>query len=322
MFASLTGLSALHALIVWQVQSINVITLFSFPVEVATYFVATLAATFFFIGAVCYAVFRGESLDLPLSQLSKDFVEQLELRSEEIKHSTDESLARFGLRGFQSKEFMMSLQKQIGELENELKENMESHGRVSKKSQRKLVEMERKIDRIQMFQRELPKLEKKMKAIASLEKDLKDIQNTIKKIDTVPTPYLQSTDEISVLEGKLLKPGTIRSLKSGGIKTVEDLLLKSPIEIAMTKTITESEAKNLQSVIQLLMVPGIKHGDAVILMKSGVNSKQELALQNTFSLGARLSKTAELYVQEGKIKENEKPTLEEIASWIKLAKTQ
>jgi hypothetical protein len=138
----------------------------------------------------------------------------------------------------------------------------------------------------------------------------------------IPEPYITSTDGISVLEGKLLKRGTVRRLKSGGIQTIEDLLLKSPLEIAMTKTMSESEAKNLQSVIQLLMVPGIQHEDAVLLMKSGVNSKQELALQDTFSLGARLSKTAELYVKEGKINENEKPTLEEIASWIKLAKMQ
>ena len=60
----------------------------------------------------------------------------------------------------------------------------------------------------------------------------------------------------------------------------------------------------------------------MLLFKSGVSSKQELGLQDTFSLGARISKTAEHYIKEGKIKVNEKPTLEKISSWIKWAKIQ
>jgi len=322
MFAFLTSLGTLHAWISWQTQGSDMVTIFSFPIDVTTYLITALATTFFFTGAVCYVAFRGESLHLPLHQLSKDFEEQLEVKSEEIKNSTDESLTKLGLREFQLKETMKSVQKQIGDLESKLKESMKSHEEVLEKAQKKLVEMERKIDKIQTSQKELPKLEKKLQTIESVEKDLKNIQETVTKIDTIPKPYLTSTDEVSVLEGKLLKQGTVRRLKTGGMKTIEDLLLKNPLEIAMTKTMTESEAKNLQSIIQLLMVPGIKHEGAVLLMKSGVNSKQELALQDTFSLGARLSKTAELYIREGKIKEVEKPTLEEIASWIRLAKTQ
>ena len=112
----------------------------------------------------------------------------------------------------------------------------------------------------------------------------------------------------------------MQQLKSVGLKKVEDLLLKSPIEIVLTKVMSENEAKSLQSILQLLMVPGVEHEDAMLLLKSGVGSKQELGLQDSFSLGARISKTAEHYIKEGKIKANDKPTLEEISSWIKWAK--
>lgn len=321
-FTFLAILSTLHGLILWQIEGVSVITVFSFSLEVTHYFIATLITTFLFIGAVCYVVFHGESLDLPLFQLSKDFEEQLDVKCEEIKNSTNEALTKLGLREFQLKESMEVLQKKLEGLNKKLKESMETHEKILKKTQKKLLEMEHKISGIQTTQKELLKLKKKLHIIEGVENGLKGIQEIMAKFNSVPEPYLTSTDEIGVLEGKVLKRGTVRQLKLNGIEKIEDLLLKSPVEIALTKTMTEGEAKNLRSIIQLLMVPGVQHEDAVLLLKSGVNSKQELALHDTFSLGARVAKTAELYVKEGKIKEDEKPTLEEIALWIRLAKTQ
>ncbi|MCK4478534.1 DUF4332 domain-containing protein [Candidatus Bathyarchaeota archaeon] len=321
-FTFLAILGTLHGWILWQIEDVSVITVLSFSLEVTTYFIATLTTTFFFIGAVCYVVFRGESLDLPLYQLSKDFEEQLDVKCEEIKNSTDEALTKLGLREFQLKESMKVLHKKFGELNNKLKKSMETHEKILKTTQKKLLGMEHKISKIQTSQKELPKLKKKLQAIEAVEEELKNIQEIMTKFNSIPEPCLKSTDGISVLEGKVLKRGTVRQLKLNGIEKIEDLLLKSPVEIALTKTMTEGEAKNLQSIIQLLMVPRVQHEDAVLLLKSGVNSKQELALQDTFSLGARVAKTAELYVKDGKIKEDEKPTLEEIALWIRLAKAQ
>ncbi len=298
------------------------VTIFSFSIEALTYFVATLTVAFFFIGAVCYAAFRGESIDLPLYQLSKDFEEKLDVKSEEIKSSTDEALTKLGLREFQLKEDVKALQKKLGELNKELKESMSGHEKILETTQKKLLSIERKVNKIETSQKELPKLKKQLQVVGNVEKNLRNIQGMVAKINSVPEPYLTSTDEVKVLEGKILKRGTIRRLKQNGVEKIGDLLLKSPMEIALTNAMSESEAKSLQSVIQLLMVPGVQHEDAVLLLKSGVSSKQELALQDTFSLGARVARTAELYIAEGKIKEDEKPTLEEIASWIKLAKTQ
>jgi len=322
-FAFLAGLSTLHAWTLWLTEGAGfVITIFSFPMGITIYFVATLTMAFFFIGAICYVVFRNDSSDLPLYELSKDFEEKLDVKNEEIKNSTDEALAKLGLREFQSKESLESLQKKLEKLDNKLKNSIESQEKSLETEQKKLIKIEHKLDKIQNAQTELPKLKEKLLAIEDVEKDLEDIKEIVGKINSVPKPYITSTHEIQTLEGKLLKQGTVRQLKLSGIEKIEDLILKSPVEIALTKTMTESEAKSLQSVIQLLMIPGVQHEDAVLLLKSGVNSKQELALQDTFSLGARLSKTAELYVKEGKIKENEKPTLEEITSWIKWAKAQ
>ncbi len=292
-----------------------------FQIEVTTYFIAGLVMTSILLGATCYLIFSSEPLDLPLYQLSKDFEAKLEEKSQEIKSSTKETLAKLGLREFQLREGMKSLQKNVGELSEGLQKRIESQKKILEKAQKKLVEIERKTDKTLAGQRDLPKLKKKLQVLETVEKDLKKLQGVIEKVNSVPEPYLTSTGNIDALGGKILKRGTARRLKKNGFEKIEDLLLASPLEIAHTKAVSESEAKGLQSILQLLMVPGVQHEDAVLLLESGVNSKEELALQNTFSLGSRIVKTTELYIEEGKIKEEDKPSLEEIASWIKWART-
>ncbi len=321
-FVFLAILGTLQAWILWQIEGVSAITIFSFTIEIIVYFALTLVSTIFFIGAVCFAVFRGESSDLSLHELSIEFEEKLDAKSEEIKSSTNTALTKLGLREFQLKESMKTLEQKLTESSDKLKETMESYEKILKTAQKKLVKIERRISKIETAQKELPKVKRKLQALKTVGKDLKSLQETMAKVNSVPEPYVNSTNEIKVLEGKMLRKGTIRRLKSSGIETIEDLLLKNPVEIAMTKAMSESEAKSLQSAIQLLMIPGIQHEDAALLLKSGVNSKQELALQDAFNLGARVSKVAELYLEEGKIKEDEKPTLEKIGSWIRLAKTQ
>jgi len=294
----------------------------SFQIEVTIYFVATLTLAFFFIGTVCYVIFSRESLDLQFYQLSKDFREKLDTKSEEIKESTEEALTKFGLREFQLKESIKALQKRLGELDGDMKKKLNNSEKTLKTTQNKLTKIERKIDNIRITQKELPQLKTKLRALETVEKDLRNIQNLVEQMDSVPKSYMTSTDHIKSFEGILLKRATVRQLRLNGIEKIEELILKSPIEIALTKAMTENEAKSLQSVIKLLMIPGVQHDDAVLLLKSGVNSRQELALQDVFNLGAKVSKTAELYIKEGKIRETEKPTLEEIGSWIKWAKAQ
>jgi len=199
-------------------------------------------------------------------------------------------------------------------------EKLENQEKDLETARKKLTGIENKIDRLQTAQKELSNL-RRLQVIETVEKDLKGIKGIIEKFDSVPEPYLTSTDKIEALEGSVLKGETVLGLKSKGIEKIEDLLLRNPVEIGMTRIMSESEAKSLQSIIQLLMVPGVQREDAMLLLKSGVNSRQELALQDPFSLGAKISKTAELCVNEGKFNEEEKPSLEKIASWIKWAKT-
>ena len=289
-------------------------------ISVATYFFLTLAATCCLLGAICYVVFSRSSLELSLHQLGKDIEERLDEKSREIKDTTDRALTKLGLREFRLKESIKVFQERFEEFDNRMGEKLENHKKDIETARKKLTGIENKIDGLQDAQKDLSNL-RKLQVIETVEKDLKGIKGIMEKFDVIPEPYLTSTDKIEALKGSVLKEETVLGLKSKGIERIEDLLLRNPVEIAMTKIMSESEAKSLQSIMQLLMVPGIKREDAILLLKSGVNSRQELSLQDPFSLGAKVSRTAELCINEGKFNEKEKPSLEEITSWIKWAKT-
>jgi len=321
----LSGLGTIHAWISFLAggpgSSITVPPFLSngLQIEVTTYLITTLVTISIFLGVAGHIILSSESLDLPLYQLGKDFEVKLDEKSQEIKNSTNETLTKLGLGEFQLREGMKSLQKNTGELSKELTKELESHKKILKATHKKLVEIGQKT---LTAQKDIPKLNKKLNVLETVEKDLKIIQEVIEKANSVPEPHLSSTEKIEILEGAILKKGTVRRLRKSGFKKVEDLLLASPLEISHTKAVSESEAKGLQSILQLLMIPGVQHEDAVLLLESGVNSKEELALQNPFSLGARMVKTIELYIKEGKIKEEDKPSLEEIASWVKWARAR
>ncbi len=323
-----SGLSAIHAwtsFLAGGAGSFATIPPFlsnGFQIETTTYLIITLIVTCVFLGIACHVILNSSHSDLPLYQISQDFEAKLEEESQDIKNSTHETLTKLGLKGFQLKEGIKSLQEGIRELHKELEDGMENSKKVLDVSQKKLLGIEKKTERALIAQKEIPKLNKKLEALKTVEKNLKSLQEKFEKSNSRRISYISSLDNIDALEGKILKKATVRKLKASGFKKIEDLLLANSFEIAHTRVMSENDAKDLQSILQLLMVPGVKHEDAVLLLESGINSKEELALQDTFNLGAKVMRITEPYILEGKIKQEEKPSLEEIASWIKWAKTQ
>lgn len=293
-----------------------------FQIEVIIYLVAILMATFCFFGALCHVVFRRDDVEGELFQLNRDFEDKLDEKCKEISSSTRETLTKLGLKEFRIKQGFKTLHKKAETFERELQKNLEDDMKSFEFVNKRLATIRKKIDKLQKSLEELAPLKNKVVVINDIHDSLQHVRRILEKVGSVPEPYLSSIYKLEVLEGRLLKKGTVKRLRSSGIVTLEDLLLKSPLEIASTKAMSENEAKELHSIIQLLMIPGIRYEDAVLLLKSGVNSKNELALQDVLSLGARVSRTADVYVEEGVITTDERPTLEEVGSWIRWAKTQ
>ena len=79
-------------------------------------------------------------------------------------------------------------------------------------------------------------------------------------------------------------------------------------------------AENLQATAQLMMIPGVDSSDAELLIDAGIKSRKELANHDLIQLSRKVGAIAKIYVDQGKISKDECPTIEEISSWIRIAR--
>jgi len=152
-------------------------------------------------------------------------------------------------------------------------------------------------------------------------KELADLGPRVEKLETElipPKPKLTSASRTEKVKG--IGPRLAGELKAMGITSVGEFLLTDPESIGAKTRATPEMAARLQGRAQLLMVPGIDEKDADMLMDSGVTSRSKLAQQDAVQLGRRLNGVARTYIGKRKISESQKPTIEEISAWIKLAK--
>jgi predicted flap endonuclease-1-like 5' DNA nuclease len=151
--------------------------------------------------------------------------------------------------------------------------------------------------------------------IAAIKSQLDKLESEIAK----PKPQLTSKSDPEAVRG--IGPTTKEELKEMGITTVEQLILTDPKQIAEKTTISEKTAEKLQGIAQLSMVPSVREKDLVLLEEVGVMNRKELASQDPIELGRKINGVFDVCVEKGKISDADKPTIEEIYSWIKFAKT-
>ncbi|MFB0514325.1 MAG: DUF4332 domain-containing protein, partial [Candidatus Bathyarchaeia archaeon] len=84
---------------------------------------------------------------------------------------------------------------------------------------------------------------------------------------------------------------------------------------------SQRTVEKLQGRAQLLMVPSIGEKDVTLLEELGITTRKKLANQDPINLGMKMNGILKSFVEKGKISEKEKPTIEEIDSWIKSAKS-
>jgi predicted RecB family nuclease len=110
-------------------------------------------------------------------------------------------------------------------------------------------------------------------------------------------------------------------LKSIGITNVGELIMADPVIIDEKTRASREMAERLQATAQLLMIPSVDENAAELLLDAGVTSRRELAAQDLVPLSRKIGEIAKTYIKEGKMSEDKKPTIEEISSWIKMAKS-
>ena len=160
------------------------------------------------------------------------------------------------------------------------------------------------------------------KAILKQQDEIENIKLTIGRLEdefVKPKPQLTSQSKVEDVRG--IGETTGNELREMGITNVGELVLTDPAVIAMKTEMSEKMVEKLQGRAQIAMVPGVKEKDMILLEEAGVMNRKELASQDSLELGRKINDIFKVYVAEEKMSEAEKPTIEEIDSWIKFAKT-
>jgi predicted flap endonuclease-1-like 5' DNA nuclease len=151
--------------------------------------------------------------------------------------------------------------------------------------------------------------------------ELEEIKLRLERIEgnIMPTQAkLKSLDNPEDIKG--IGPALGKELKGLGITSVGEFLTTNPVVIGEKTRVTQEMAENLQTTAQLMMIPGVNANDAELLREAGINSRRELADQDSIQLSRKVGEIAKIYVDQGKISKDEYPTIEEISSWIRVAR--
>ena len=329
------------------------------PVPVYYYLIASIIATLLFLGGTSVKVvtelsnkallheINSKANDLKSGQkLEQSLLESLKSRVFLVDESLDagkrDMVKKFGEQEKEIKTLYTNLSnrfdsklasasndigKQVGDGFNEQAEMLkEFHSslvdrfdtrlaEVSEGLTRRIAKME---DNVQRYSQRVKKstlaIEKQQNEIAEIKLKLASLEDEFVQ----PKPQLTSQSKTEDVRG--IGENTGNELREMGITDVGELVLTDPEAIADKTDMSVKTIEKLQGRAQLQMVPGINEKDLILLEEAGVMNRQDLAKQDPIDLGKRINVTYKLFVAEGKLVEGEKPTIEEIDSWIKFVK--
>jgi predicted flap endonuclease-1-like 5' DNA nuclease len=324
-FAFLAGLNAVNAIVLWT--QLGPETMFepyligslTGELSIATYLLISILATFVFLGTTLSGLVsklpdptvldnivekvnglendqkalekiktRLMIIDAGLNDIRKGFLEGFSEQNEDIKK----------IRG----ELSNKSDKKLGDFKEDMTKQLV---RIEKAMQKAEQTSRKSTTTISKQTKEIPKIKSRME---NLEKEL-----------VQPKPQLSSQSELKKVKG--IGIHLTNDLRGMGIASVGELILTDPMIIAQKTGTSQKTVEKLQGRAQLLMVPGIKGKDIALLEDIGITTRKKLAEQDPVELGMKMNGILKAYVEKGKVSEAEKPTVEEISSWIKFARS-
>lgn len=251
-----------------------------------------------------------QSIDQTQKQITHNFDESDELQKENHADLT------------KSLEYeSVNITSKIGKNLKQINESMTS------KLEAKSVDIKEKIGtQLQEIEKSIQESEKRAKknakTIANQKKEISDIKDKIvnlKQEFVQPKALLTSQSSPTKIRG--IGPNTNDELEKIGITNIGELILADPKIIEQKTSTSEKTAKKLQGIAQLSMIPSLEDKDIILLEEIGVTNQQELASQSAIEIGRKINKKIQEEIDSGKMPETEKPTIEQITSWIRYAKT-
>jgi uncharacterized coiled-coil protein SlyX len=257
-----------------------------------------------------------ESLDAAKKDIAKRFGEQ----DKEIKQ-VHASLAN----KLDSK--MADVTKQVGDGFTEQAEMLKQfHTSLVNRFNTKLAEVNedltKRIAKLESdTQKYAQRVNKSATTIMKQESEIEEIQSKLTRLeDEFVKPKPQLTSQSSVEDVRGIGETTGNELREMGITNVGELVLTEPAVIADKIDMSEKTVEKLQGRAQLAMVPGVTEKDLILLEDAGITNRKDLSSQDPIDLGKKINEIFKACVEEGKLSELDKPSIEEIDAWIKFVK--
>jgi len=302
--------------------------------RVETYFWISLVATFIFLGLTCIITYRKLPPDPEIIKMFVKVGGNLAVLRKTQEATATELAGSIENNSKTSRELFTKVNTNLEDAKKETLAVLEKQEKTIQKVHRDVVstveikvgetreEMLGALKKQQTAIREVGHLNKQGAiALKGQRAELEDIKIRLEKIEQklIPSqPRLKSQDKPEELKG--IGPRLGEELRALGITNVGELITADPVLIDEKTRVSRDMAERLQATAQLLMVPSIDETDVELLIEAGISSRKELADQDLVQLSRRIREVAKTYIKEGKISKDENPTIEEISSWIRMAR--
>lgn len=303
--------------------------------SVESYLWISVAITFILLGITCLIAYRKQGPDPEIIKMLLKVGGNLAVLRKAQEASTAEIVEQIDYGRKINSKFFGKVSSDIEEAGKSTLAQFENQDKNIKKTRRDLNSALEKIsgETLEKMAVDLKKYEIAMIGIRRFneensinlknqQKELEEIKNKLETIEGnivfSAKAKLKSSDNTEEIKG--IGPALGKELQAMGISSVGDLITTDAIMIGENTRVSQEMAENLQAMAQLMMIPGIDANDAELLIESGIKSRKELAEQELIPLSRKVSENAKIYREQNKISNDEYPTIEEISSWIRMAK--
>jgi hypothetical protein len=160
-----------------------------------------------------------------------------------------------------------------------------------------------------------------MATITEQKNELAEIRLKLEKLESSIfelEPLLESQSNVIDIKG--IGYGKAAKLKEIGITNVGEFITAESKVVAEVMGSSERTVEKLQGRAKLSMVPGVKKKYLYLLEGANIRDRNSLSEQDPIELSKKINTIFDANVAKGRLSPAEKPTIEEIDSWIKFSR--
>ncbi len=255
------------------------------------------------------------NLDVTSKKLTKEFAAQGEAIKQAVEAGDQNQLKL--IDGVQGRmlfvdESLNDIKKGLGE-QSEFMKTIDAN--IAKNVNSQLTDVKDTVAKLKITD------DKTAAAIAKQKDEINEIRQKLDRLEAsllTPKSMLKGSSNVEDVKG--IGPNKAADLKNVGIISTSDFIMADPKVAAQSMGSTEKTVEKLQGRAQLQMIPGMKEKDLSLLEELDITDRNTLSAQDPINLGKKLNALFKEKLAQGKAVESDKPTIEEVVSWIKYAK--